>query len=58
MQEAFVQGVSTRKTEKLDKGLEIENLSRSQGSKMRKGLNKQVEAFCNCSLSQCLYPVL
>lgn len=58
VQEAFVQGVSTRKIEKLVRSLGIENLSRSQVSEMTKVLNEQVEAFRNCSLSQRLHPVL
>ena len=58
VQEAFVQGISTRKMEKLARSLGIENLSRSQVSEMTKGLNEQVEAFRNRSLSQRLYPVL
>lgn len=45
VQEAFVQGVSTRKIEKLAKSLGIENISRSQVSAMTKGLNEQVDAF-------------
>ena len=51
-------GVSTRKIEKLAKRLGIENLSRSQVSVMTKGLNEQVEAFRNRSLSDTRYPVL
>jgi len=43
IQEAFVQGVSTRKIEKLARSLGIENISRSQVSEMTKGLNEQVE---------------
>lgn len=43
VQEAFVQGVSTRKMEKLAKSLEIKSLSRSQVSEMTKGPNEQVE---------------
>ena len=58
VQEAFVQGVSTRKMEKLAKSIGIENRSRSQVSEMTKGLNEQVEAFRSRSLSQRLYPVL
>ena len=58
VQEAFVQGVSTRKMEKLARSLGIENLSRSQVSEMTKGLNEQVDSFRNRSLSQRLYPVL
>ena len=58
VQEAFVQGVSTRKIEKLAKRLGIENLSRGQVSDMTKGLNEQVEAFRNRLLSDTQYPVL
>lgn len=57
VQEAFVQGVSTRKMEKLAQSLGIENLSRSQVSKMTKGLNEQVEEFRNRSLAGTVYPV-
>ena len=45
VQEAFVQGVSARKMEKLAQSLGIENLSSSQVSKMTKGLNEQVNEF-------------
>ena len=58
VQEAFVQGVSTRKMEKLAKCLGIENLSRSQVSEMTKGLNEQVNEFRQRSLSGSVYPVL
>lgn len=58
VQEAFVQGVSTRKMEKLARSLGIENLSRSQVSEMTKGLNEQVDAFRSRSLSKDRYPVL
>ena len=58
VQEAFVQGVSTRKMEKLAQSLGIENLSRSQVSEMTKGLNEQVCKFRGRSLSQAVYPVL
>ena len=58
VQEAFVQGVSTRKMEKLAQSLGIENLSRSQVSEMTKGLNEQVNEFCNRPLSNTVYPVL
>ena len=58
VQEAFVQGVSTRKMEKLAKSLGIESLSRSQVSEMTKGLNDQVNAFRSRSLSQRSYPIL
>ena len=58
VQEAFVQGVSTRKMEKLAQSLGIENLSRSQVSEMTKGLNEQVDEFRNRPLSNTVYPVL
>lgn len=57
-QEAFVQGVSTRKMIKLAKSLGIENLSRSQVSDMTKGLNEHVQAFRERSLAEEAYPVL
>ena len=53
-----MQGVSTRKMEKLAHSLGIENLSRSQVSEMTKGLNEQVEEFRNRSLAGTVYPVL
>jgi transposase-like protein len=58
VQEAFIQGVSTRKMEKLAKSLGIESLSRSQVSEMTKGLTDQVEAFRRRDLSGSYYPVL
>ena len=45
IQEAFVQGVSTRKIGKPAKILGIDSLSRSQVSEMAKGLDEQVQAF-------------
>ena len=58
VQEAFVQGVSTRKMEKLAQSLGIENLSRNQVSEMSKGLNEQVNEFRNRTLSNTVYPIL
>lgn len=58
VQETFMQGVSTRKMEKLAQSLGIENLFRSQVSEMTKGLNNQVNEFRNRSLSSTAYPVL
>ena len=58
VQEAFVQGVSTRKVDKLAKSLGIENLSRSQVSEMTKGLNEQVQSFRERPLAGEAYPVL
>ena len=58
IQEAFVQGVSTRKIEKLAHKFGIESLSRSQVSEMTKGLNEQVQAFRSRSLADHCYPVI
>ena len=58
VQEAFVQGVSTRKMEKLAQSLGIENLSSSQVSEMTKGLNEQINEFRNRTLSNTVYPIL
>jgi putative transposase len=58
VQEAFVQGVSTRKMDKLAKSLGIENISRSQVSEMTKGLNEQVQSFRERPLGGLPYPVL
>lgn len=44
--------------EKPAQSLGIENLSRSQASEMRKGLNEQVNAFRQRSLAENVYPVL
>lgn len=58
IQEAMINGVSTRKMERLAKSLGIENLSRSQVSNMAKELDEQVEAFRNRSLAEHSYPIL
>ena len=58
VQTAFVQGVSTRKIEKLAKSLGIEGISRSQVSEMTKGLQEQVDEFRNRPLTADNYPVL
>ncbi len=58
VQEAFVNGVSTRKMELLAKSLGIENLSRSQVSNMAKEMDEQVETFRNRPLAGSRYPVL
>jgi putative transposase len=57
VQEAYINGVSTRKIEKLAQALGIENMSRSQVSALNKGLNEQAEAFRNRPLED-MYPVL
>lgn len=58
VQEAYVNGVSTRKIERLAKQLGIEGVSRSQVSEMTKGLNEQVDHFRNRALSLHHYPIL
>ncbi len=58
VQEAFVQGVSTRKMDKLAKSLGIENPSCSQVSERTKGRNEQVQSFRERSLTDEVYPVL
>lgn len=45
VQEAFINGVSTRKIERVAKGLGIEGISASQVSQINKGLDEQVKAF-------------
>ena len=57
VQEAFINGVSTRKIERLAKSLGIENLSASQVSEINKGLNEQVEAFRTRPL-EAEYPIV
>lgn len=57
VQEAFINGVSTRKIEQLAKKLGIESLSASQVSEMNKGLNDQVAEFRNRPLDD-EYPVI
>lgn len=58
VQEAFVQGVSTRRMDKLAKSMGIEGMSRSQVSEIAKGLDEQVEEFRSRPLSGNSYPVL
>ena len=53
--EAYVNGVSTRKIERLAKELGIENISASQVSQINKGLDKQIQAFRNRTLQK-VYP--
>jgi putative transposase len=57
IQEAFINGVSTRKIERIAKKLGIENISASQVSEINKGLNQQVEEFRTRPLES-EYPVL
>lgn len=55
--EAYINGVSTRKIEKLAKSLGIDSISRSQVSQITKELNDQVAAFRQRPLQE-TYPVL
>lgn len=57
IQEAYIQGVSTRKIKKLASSLGIESISASQVSHITKELNEQVEALRNRPLAD-IYPVL
>jgi transposase-like protein len=57
IQEAYVNGVSTRKIDKLTKTLGIEAISRGQVSVITKELNEQVESFRKRTLES-TYPVL
>ena len=57
IQEAYINGVSTRKMDKLTKTLGIESISRGQVSAITKDLNEQVESFRNRKLES-TYPVL
>jgi len=52
VKEAYVNGVSTRKIERLAKQMGIENISASQVSQINKGLDEQVEAFRNRRLEK------
>jgi len=55
--EAYINGVSTRKIEKLAKSLGIDSISHSQVSQITKELNDQVAAFRQRPLQE-TYPVL
>jgi putative transposase len=57
IQEAFINGVSTRKIERLAKSLGIDSLSRGQVSEITRELNNQVGNFRNRPLEK-VYPVL
>jgi putative transposase len=57
IQEAFINGVSTRKVERLAKALGIEGMSASQVSEITRGLDEQVETFRTRTLEE-EYPVL
>lgn len=57
VQEAYINGVSTRKIEQLAKKLGVETLSASQVSEINKGLDDQVKAFRERPLGA-EYPIL
>jgi transposase-like protein len=57
IQDAFINGVSTRKIERLAKRLGIENISASQVSEINKGLSEQVKEF-RCRPLDAEYPFL
>ena len=57
VREAYINGVSTRKIERLAKTLGIENISASQVSEINKGLSEQVEEFRSRPL-EAEYPFL
>ena len=57
IQEAYINGVSTRKIKRLANSLGIESISRGQVSNITRELNEQVQAFRNRKLEM-TYPVL
>ena len=57
VQEAFINGVSTRRIERLAKAIGIENISAAQVSEVTKGLEDQVTAFRSRPLEE-EYPFL
>ena len=57
VQEAYINGVSTRKIEQLAKRLGVESLSASQVSDINKGLDEQVAEFRSRPLAS-EYPIL
>ena len=52
VQEAYINGVATRKVERLLKSFGVENMSASQVSEIMKGLDEQVEAFRSSPLEE------
>jgi putative transposase len=57
IQESFINGVSTRRIERLAKSLGIDSMSASQVSEINKGLDAQVNEFRNRVLEE-EYPVI
>lgn len=58
VQEAYVNGVSTRKVERLVEQLGIEGMSKDQVSRLCAGLDDQVDAFRRRPLHEARYPYL
>lgn len=58
IQEAYIQGVTTRKMKKVAQSLGIESMSHGQVSQMAQGLNEQCEAWRNRDLSDHHYGVI
>ena len=52
IQEAFINGVSTRKIERLAQAMGIENISAAQVSEFNRELDAQVEVFRSCALEE------
>ena len=57
VQEAYINGVSTRKMNRLAKSLGIEGLSATQVSELTKGLNQEVSEWRNRPIESC-YPII
>ncbi len=57
VQEAYINGVSTRKIDRLAKSLGIERISAGQVSTLNQGLNEQVEKYRNRPLAA-VYPFI
>ena len=57
IQEAYINGVSTRKIKRLAQSLGIESISRGQVSNMTRELNEQVNAFRNRRLEKVFCPI-
>ena len=56
IQEAYVNGVSTRKVDRLVEQLGLQGMSKDQVSRLARGLDEQVEAFRGRPLSDARYP--
>ncbi len=56
VQEAYVNGVSTRKVDRLVEQLGLQGMSKDQVSRLARGLDEQVEAFRQRPLGEARYP--